>query len=217
MNETPTNDFSPGQVRIQVGDAMDHDPGITWRSTTNISAATALTHLIGTMSKLAFRIHRSPEPGRVVIGDRSLNKYHCDEYTGSPNDLRPLYQFALLYLKLESERGKALNIAMAHDARVRKEAAERMKEAQKRDCASARRGIRGKEGPATPLDWRQRTLLGYSTLKCALLERLGVFDETNFNCFGGLTMEQLIELVEYKTTFPETTIDELKGLVALAA
>lgn len=218
MPDIDTTRPPAGKVRVDYYDLWDREPDFTLQATELVEAKSALTHLLHIADECLYGFHSNPTPTRVVIGGGGFNKWYRGEMIGSAADLQPVYDFAKTYNKIRLENEAATKISISFEKRVRMELEAEAKERVKytnRDSASARRGRRGiSNGPATPLNWRQRTLLGHSTLKCTLLESLGALNEEGFARLGGLKNKELIQLLEYKVVFPDTTLAELAQLAA---
>lgn len=218
MTDIDTTPPPAGKVRLNYFDLWDREPDFTLRATELVEAKSALTHLLHIADKCIYGFHSNPTPTRVVIGGGGFNKWYRDEMIGSAADLQPVYDFAKVYNKIRLEDGAATKISIAFEKRVRakiEDEAKQLASYANRDSASARRGRRGvSNGPATPLNWRLRMLLGHSTLKCALLESLGALNEEWFPRLGGMKNETLIELLDLKIGSPNTSLDELLQLAA---
>lgn len=218
MPEIDTTPPPAGKVRLDCYDRWDREREFTLQQTELIEAKAALSHLLRIASKCIYAFHHNPAPTRVAIGGGGFNKCYRDEMIGSAPDLQSVYDFAKIYDQIRRESEAAVKISVTFEQRVRAELETETRERAKHincDSASARRGSRrASKGPATPLTWRQRTLLGHGDLKCTLLECLGALNEEGFSRLGGLKNETLIDLLDYKRNFPKTPVTELAELAA---
>lgn len=218
MSDIDTTPPPAGKVRFDYYDLWGRELNFTLQSTELVDAKAALAHLLRIADECCYGFHSNPSPTRVVIGGGGFNKWYRDEMIGSATDLQPVYDFAKVYNKIRLEDEAATKISIAFEKRVRakiKAEAKQLASYANHDSASARRGRRGiSNGPATPLTWRQRTLLMHGALKCALLESLGALNEEWFPRLGGMKNETLIELLDLKIGCPNTSLGELLQLAA---
>lgn len=215
MSDIDTTPPPPGKVQIDYSSLhFDEDRDFRHGRSELIDATSAFAKGLDIL-KSGDHPTLEQSPSVITFTGRLLNKAYRAQFVGAPDDLRTLKEFIELFHRLSNEREKANALSNRFEAEVKALREKDLLEARRRDSASARRGRRGiSNGPATPLNWRQRTLLGYGVLRCTLLERLGALTEEGFARLGALKFEELIQLLEYKMVFPDATVDALAQLAA---